>query len=44
VRERRVPRAAASRDDEIHDPTEKPLSPRIARFIGRDITLARSLV
>lgn len=30
-------------DDEIPDPTDKPLSPRIARFIARDITLTRTL-
>ena len=31
-------------DDPISDPTVKPLSPRIARFRGRNITLERNLV
>jgi len=30
--------------DEIPDPTDKPLSPRIARFLARDITLQRNVV
>lgn len=30
--------------DEIADPTDKPLSPRIARFISRDISVQRSVV
>lgn len=29
-------------DDDIKDPSDKPLSPRIARFVPRDITLERS--
>lgn len=31
-------------DDEIPDPTDKPLSPRIARFLARDISLQRNVV
>lgn len=31
-------------DDEIPDPTTRPLSQRIARFIARDITLTRTLI
>lgn len=31
-------------DNEIPDPTEKPLSPRIARFIARNIILIRRIV
>lgn len=31
-------------DEEIPDPTDRPLSPRIARFIARDITLSRTSV
>jgi hypothetical protein len=31
-------------DDEIADPTDKPLSPRIARFRSRDITLERNVI
>ena len=43
----RVPDDAGSMsipDDEIPDPTDKPLSPRIARFLARDITLQRNVV
>lgn len=36
--------AIAIPDEDIPDPTDKPLSPRIARFIARDITFTRSLV
>jgi hypothetical protein len=31
-------------DDEIADPTDRPLSPRIARFLSRDVTVARNAV
>jgi len=31
-------------DDEIPDPTTRPLSPRIARFLARNITLQRNIV
>jgi len=31
-------------DDAIPDPTDKPISPRIARYIGGDITLVRTSV
>jgi hypothetical protein len=31
-------------DDEIPDPTDKPLSPRIARFLARNVTVQRSVV
>jgi hypothetical protein len=31
-------------DEEIPDPTDKPLSPRISRFIAREISFSRSLV
>jgi hypothetical protein len=31
-------------NDEIPDPTDRPLSPRIARFRARDIDLQRNLV
>jgi len=31
-------------DDEIPDPTDKPLSPRIARFIARDVSMQRNVV
>lgn len=31
-------------DDEIEDPTTRPLSQRIARFVARDITLTRTAV
>lgn len=30
-------------DEDIPDPTDKPLSPRIARFIARDITMTRTV-
>jgi len=36
--------AIAIPNEDIPDPTDKPLSPRIARFIARDITFTRSLV
>ena len=31
-------------DDEIPDPTDKPLSPRIARFLARSIAVQRNIV
>lgn len=31
-------------DDPIPDPTDRPLSPRIARFLSRDVALSRSVV
>ena len=43
----RSPDAAGSMSipsDEIPDPTDKPLSPRIARFLARAITLQRNIV
>jgi hypothetical protein len=36
--------AIAIPDEDIDDPTDKPLSPRITRFFARDITLERTLV